>query len=843
MIPGQTFDYKKDGIVFVQNGTIFYSPNCSRLIKVPPTSIGDPFNHRKLDISMFKQPVWWSSFWGWQSFIPLSPSFTSAPFEVFCWMPQVAVHDIFTKTASGEQTLERRYQMSDVDVLNWKHHEDLITNTAHIIQLQFKISSNKPPLPSSFHYDKPHKSFNVAKKMITLSRNWFIIWMGFLSYIISQTKLRTPNSLAVPTPSPLPMWYEYLRDTHNYSEAWLDGLSSSSACSFNLKTPRAGIIFQWSHRDDTRPSIEFFLQHHIPTYFLWTNTEEQAILIDKSLNHLRPPTDLVQEALTILFTTPTVPLAGLVIQQYYGLGDKNITKETLQFMQLECATSSVFEYVATKFINQTTSLEKVSNKTTSHLKSLAASREKDIQTEVDAAVVFPFQGMIDHEEHTGKLYDHFDLFFTARAKRQAEIIKVESSIDRQRRESREKNPGLQNATLYTWEKTRSSGGRELYMRVRVPKKSNEEVYSGYRPSQRCFNAFSNEWDLCHEFQFGTDKGYDSDSDIDEPLNHLEDVSRIEVEHNDGFLQQTIPTCLSSPQDYTTDESAPSFTPREILNTAKLVYGFVSPYDNVTPIPTKIKWRALLTYLGFLPITCDKSVSENDKRALTLFFDNLTKGSKIPDHLSDLLNGTLSAPSNLFDFSIIRRPTENLFVFYSPRSATCRWVLGVQSAAAALFVCRYILTNPMAHTLVTVAHRLVESGIPFRTLLPLDCSPRQNCVSQVFSPTSHRLALHTFTIADFEASMLQCQMVLSSPQGRAALLRGGIIARIAKEFISTDRVFEGPSIEVTAHRLGYIVPSEENIRLCDDELTEHEIAIICGTYSLYTGTQTTSINFI
>ena len=46
--------------------------------------------------------------------------------------------------------------------------------------------------------------------------------------------------------------------------------------------------------------------------------------------------------------------------------------------------------------------------------------------------------------------------------------------------------------------------------------------------------------------------------------------------------------------------------------------------------------------------------------------------------------------------------------------------------------------------------------------------------------------------------------------------------------------DGPSVEVTAHRVGYIALSgNDNIRFCDDELTENEIAIICGTCKLYT----------
>ena len=84
-------------------------------------------------------------------------------------------------------------------------------------------------------------------------------------------------------------------------------------------------------------------------------------------------------------------------------------------------------------------------------------------------------------------------------------------------------------------------------------------------------------------------------------------------------------------------------------------------------------------------------------------------------------------------------------------------------------------------------------------------------------------------------MLACQSVLTSPHGRAALLRGGIVGRIAKEFLSVDGVLDGPSVEVTAHRVGYIGPSgKDDHKFCDDQLTENDIAIICGTYSLYTG---------
>jgi hypothetical protein len=57
-----------------------------------------------------------------------------------------------------------------------------------------------------------------------------------------------------------------------------------------------------------------------------------------------------------------------------------------------------------------------------------------------------------------------------------------------------------------------------------------------------------------------------------------------------------------------------------------------------------------------------------------------------------------------------------------------------------------------------------------------------------------------------------------------LLQGGIVGRIAKEYLSIDGVLAGPSLEVAAHRVGYLGSSgDAGLLYCDDELTENEIA--------------------
>ena len=144
-------------------------------------------------------------------------------------------------------------------------------------------------------------------------------------------------------------------------------------------------------------------------------------------------------------------------------------------------------------------------------------------------------------------------------------------------------------------------------------------------------------------------------------------------------------------------------------------------------------------------------------------------------------------------------------------------------------------NCLSWLILTIVHCLLDQGIPFCTLLPLACSPQQVTITNPYIPRTYRLVSYTFTKADFDMAMMACWSVLASPWGWTALLRGGIVGCIANKYLSKDGVLDGPSLKVTAQQVGYIAPSSnDNTRFCDDQLTDNEITIICGTYSLYTG---------
>ena len=107
-----TFDYLQNGHVFLQDGTIYYSPNCSRLAVIPPHTVNtsSPFNQPRLNASVFKQPIWWSEFFGWLRFILLAPSFTSAPFTLFSWMPRIEKVEVTFHLPSGLEAKQTRFK-------------------------------------------------------------------------------------------------------------------------------------------------------------------------------------------------------------------------------------------------------------------------------------------------------------------------------------------------------------------------------------------------------------------------------------------------------------------------------------------------------------------------------------------------------------------------------------------------------------------------------------------------------------------------------------------------------------------------------------------------------------
>jgi hypothetical protein len=163
-----------------------------------------------------------------------------------------------------------------------------------------------------------------------------------------------------------------------------------------------------------------------------------------------------------------------------------------------------------------------------------------------------------------------------------------------------------------------------------------------------------------------------------------------------------------------------------------------------------------------------------------------------------------------------------------------WKIALTTAADALFVYRLLVQKDFS--VMSLGELLVDEGIRFHTLQPL--SPRLSVKSNI-STVRALVPIHVqdykFSLYDYHAYVQERARIFSSPRGRAALLEGGLIARIAKEHLGHHSAALGPSSAVTTHRQGFDFTDEAGITYWDDRLTEDEMNLICGMYHCYTGT--------
>ncbi|KAJ7601933.1 hypothetical protein B0H17DRAFT_895254, partial [Mycena rosella] len=102
-----------------------------------------------------------------------------------------------------------------------------------------------------------------------------------------------------------------------------------------------------------------------------------------------------------------------------------------------------------------------------------------------------------------------------------------------------------------------------------------------------------------------------------------------------------------------------------------------------------------------------------------------------------------------------------------------------------------------------------------------------------------------SLADYRAYVSLRRAFLRGPRGRAALLCGGVVGRLARsDGVDVDQVFRGPSADVHRPENGICLWDERAATAYwDDRLSDHEIDLICGvTTSRPHGAQTTILSW-
>jgi len=422
-----------------------------------------------------------------------------------------------------------------------------------------------------------------------------------------------------------------------------------------------------------------------------------------------------------------------------------------------------------------------------------------------------------------KTYPTWKDFFAERDRLNARKLEKETPKERQTRLNRERKHPTISAQVFEW--LESEDDPSQLVRTPVLRRAREETLENYGVHQKRYDAFWNEWDCCE--QFGPADSEDGDDD-----DYWEPGQPGELIQPDLEYEPPTPSHQRSPSPpLIADENLPvDEDTYEVSDMLSMHYGFIPPL----PTPNRpgcVYSKTLETLFrviglapgkhpifstGLGPIIFDfvESITSNQRPGSSLW--DLDQDNRQPLSLTDRVKHLRRLPSGLlfFDFGC---------------SATVPWKIGVFRADDALHICRL---DPNFDE-IDIARKLLEQGVRFHTLLPLKipCMPSP---SSMLSTLPIRLPGYQFSKRDYNAYLHQRATILRGRGGRAALLRGGILWRLAMEEVSHNTALRGFSSALLDRDSFTVWDSQSGDYLWDDDLSENDIQLVCGTYTYYTG---------
>jgi hypothetical protein len=108
----------------------------------------------------------------------------------------------------------------------WSELETTLIQISSLLCKKFLVGAALHPIPPSLlGFQGKFKARRSAIRRVTASRDWFVIWMGLLSFIIGHIEF-------VEFSHAIPDWFQYLVDK-GIPQTWLSGFHQSGLCNFS----------------------------------------------------------------------------------------------------------------------------------------------------------------------------------------------------------------------------------------------------------------------------------------------------------------------------------------------------------------------------------------------------------------------------------------------------------------------------------------------------------------------------------------------------------------------------------------------------------------------------------
>ena len=762
------------GSAFIAEGVIYYSPNSARQVLLP-TRYDDSYRFYKASahIDRFRAPEWWTVPYGFLGFVPLLPLFNGVVFG--------CLRDILSTVEEKICNDNVVYVMSSNHAAAWLELESTLIRICSLLRNKFLVSpALTPPAPSFYGLQRTFSSARAARLCITACRDWFVVWMGLLSFIISEIQFRSLSH-------DIPDWFTFLVD-QGVSQPWLNSLFQSSVCNSSPNCPRVGLFIDWLAKEIPTFPLELFQQANVPVWYPWTRELAKLVSRTPSLANLRPNAEKLQTATTFLTRLPSTPF------ERYGVS--HLVAPPPPPPPPPPPSNSLH--------NTDTNIRDMT------YTQLTLARNTIINTK-------PWSS-----------------FFRAREIRNLDRATVETPQAKQTRLNRERQPPRKKVTVYLWDWSDEDPLQLIRTRVTTQKECLDHLDT-FSNSQSIYDSWANEWDLCEYFG-------DSD-DLDEEDDDIEDDIVGPNPHDNpqghaAYVQARINDSTPFPvyiPHYQPDQPdrPPLDVSFDIQLHLSLYYGFVPPLEH--PKSREVdeeRWNMCMKSIGLMSGTRLPSL-HNLHDAIVCFIEALqTQQGPSPQLFDVAPNNRLSI--NTPELFQLIQPVNGLFILHPSifKTDSMLWSVALTNIPDTLYVFRLLKLHD--HSAVSLSYRLLKHGVTFRTVQPLGSTFAKYLPQEVKLTIPIRMYNYQFGPNDYEAYEHQRAARLSSPRGRAALLRGGIVARLANEHLSLDSACFGPSSFVSTYGIGFSVVDSTGRKFWDDELTNDEVDIICGVHCSYTG---------
>lgn len=280
------------------NNVQYFSPNS--LVTAPlitsPTSSGTnpfPFTDRGeptgFQYSSVLRPRPWTYAYGWMSFIPVELWYKEKQFG--------SLVDILSRTPSiehftNEQQNLHGYRLQDPNP--WLTLEQELYNAAVSLKNSLHLPCVMPPLPRIFEFMGMYSTRHALKQALEKAREWFLVWLGLLSYLLGDAKYRF-DPVQRSHYSPYPSWRNVLKE-EGFSEAWMDSLDCPPIAQFSAAHRRVGCIVDLQATDQGPLLAEWLILHGVPVWYTWSEVEERQSGKNSRMQALRPPVNMREGA-------------------------------------------------------------------------------------------------------------------------------------------------------------------------------------------------------------------------------------------------------------------------------------------------------------------------------------------------------------------------------------------------------------------------------------------------------------------------------------------------------------------------------------------------------------------